>query len=90
MTPAGLEKIEQAKKDGSWTILDDVEDMLMPPDLTEALQANQPDQAHFGTYTDALKIQILYWLASAKRRATRERRIRQVVEAVTTNRSPFE
>jgi uncharacterized protein YdeI (YjbR/CyaY-like superfamily) len=90
MTSAGLEKIEQAKKDGAWTILDDVEDMLMPPDLIEALQADPPPREHFDNYPDALKKQMLYWIASAKRPETREKRIRRVIEAAAGNKSPFE
>lgn len=89
MTPAGLRKIEEAKSDGSWNILDDVENLLMPADLDQALQANPPAQEHFGNYTDSLKKQVLYWIASAKRPATRENRIKQVIEAATDTRSPF-
>ena len=38
MHPAGLEKIKTAKKDGSWSILDDVEDLKIPEDLSGGLK----------------------------------------------------
>ena len=44
MTVAGLEKIEAAKKNGSWTILDEVEDLIVPPDLEAAFDKNKEAQ----------------------------------------------
>ena len=38
MAPAGLAVVEAAKADGSWTLLDAVEDLLVPDDLAAALQ----------------------------------------------------
>ena len=37
MTSTGLAKIEAARSDGSWTRLDAVEDLVVPPDLAQAL-----------------------------------------------------
>ena len=39
MHPAGLAKIEQAKADGSWTLLDAVEALALPADLIAAFAA---------------------------------------------------
>ncbi|CAE7938040.1 unnamed protein product [Symbiodinium necroappetens] len=38
MQPSGRAKIEQAKKDGSWNFLDDVDKMIEPADLKTSLQ----------------------------------------------------
>ena len=38
MTPAGRAVIERAQADGSWTFLDDIEDLIVPDDLAEALR----------------------------------------------------
>jgi uncharacterized protein YdeI (YjbR/CyaY-like superfamily) len=35
LAPPGLAKIAAAKKDGSWTLLDDVEALVIPPDLAK-------------------------------------------------------
>ena len=40
MAPAGLALIEEAKRDGSWTLLDDVENLVDPDDLAAALGAH--------------------------------------------------
>lgn len=39
MAPAGLARIETARQNGSWTLLDEVEALIIPPDLAAALQA---------------------------------------------------
>ena len=89
MTPAGLAPIEQAKADGSWTLLDEVEDLVVPSDLAGAL-AKAPEAArrHFAEFTDGQKKQILYWIVSAKRVETRSRRIAQTVTAAAEGRLP--
>ena len=42
MAPAGLAKVEAAKADGTWTLLDEVETLTVPPDLAAALAALPP------------------------------------------------
>lgn len=38
MTPAGIAVIEAAKTDGSWTVLEDAENLVVPDDLAAALE----------------------------------------------------
>ena len=47
MTGSGLAVIEAARRDGSWTILDDVENLRVPPDLAAALAARPEAERHF-------------------------------------------
>jgi len=70
MRKPGLDKIEAAKADGSWAALDDVDAMIVPADLAEALRANPAGQAAWNARTDSRKKQALQWLASAKRPET--------------------
>ncbi|MEO0648957.1 MAG: YdeI/OmpD-associated family protein [Cyanobacteria bacterium J06650_10] len=79
MMPAGLAKIERAKADGSWTFLDDVEALIVPEDLTEALRENQAAKETFDGFNDSSKKGILQWLKMAKRQNTRQRRIEKIV-----------
>lgn len=79
MTPAGQAAIDRAKADGSWTILDSVEAMEVPDDLAAALDAEPEARRHFDAFTAGRRKQILRWLVDAKRPATRERRIAEVV-----------
>ena len=37
MAPAGFKAIERAKQNGSWNLLDGVDELLIPPDLDRAL-----------------------------------------------------
>ncbi|HML05119.1 MAG TPA: YdeI/OmpD-associated family protein [Methanobacterium sp.] len=89
MTPAGLEKIEAAKKDGSWNFLDDIENLIIPEDLKEYLDFNESVKTNFEAYSISVKKQILYWIKSAKREATRKNRIEKVVELAAENKKPF-
>lgn len=50
MTPAGLEKVEAAKGDGSWSALDTVERLELPGDLVTALEANGAARANFEAF----------------------------------------
>lgn len=89
MTPVGLEKIETAKKNGSWTILDEVEDLIVSLDLEKAFKKNKNAQDNYNVFTDSVKKQILWFVISAKRSKTRQKRIENVIEATTRNKKPF-
>jgi uncharacterized protein YdeI (YjbR/CyaY-like superfamily) len=89
MKPAGLEKINTAKKDGSWTILDEVEDLVIPKDLKKSLKQNKVANENFEAFSDSIKKQVLYWIVSAKMKETRLRRIKKTVELAAKNKKPF-
>ena len=78
MKPAGMEKVEAAKKDGSWTFLDNIEDLKVPEDLKKAINKNQAAARNFNSFGDSKKKQILYWVCSAKRQETRDKRIKKI------------
>ena len=81
MTDAGEAKIRSAKKDGSWTLLDDVEKLVVPDDLAAAFAKNREAARHYETFTSGQKKGLLWWIKSAKRPATREKRIAATVRA---------
>ncbi len=88
MTPAGMKKIEAAKKDGSWSILDDVEDLIIPKDLKKAFKMNSTAEIHYSNFSNSSKKAILFWIASAKRPETRNNRIKKTVEMLSHNENP--
>lgn len=90
MKPSGLEKVEAAKKDGSWNFLDDIEKLVIPEDLREILGQNPSASKSYEAYTDSVKKQVLYWIASAKRNETRIRRIKKIVKKAENNENPFD
>lgn len=89
ITPAGLEKIEAAKKDGSYYFLDDIYDLIIPDDLKEALDSNKAAKRNFDTFSESIKKQILYWIKTAKRHQTRKNRIEKTVKLAVKNKNPF-
>ena len=88
MTPAGLAKIEQAKTDGSWTRLDSVEAMTLPPELRKALAANRTAKRNFDAWPQSARKQVLYYLNAAKRPETRARRIDEIIRNLAANIRP--
>lgn len=81
MRPAGLAKIEAAKKDGSWTLLDSVEALSMPADLRRALSRAGVTKA-FDALSNSAKRAHLYRLVTAKRPETRAKRLAAVVASL--------
>lgn len=89
MTEVGLTKINAAKQDCSWTILDAIEALVIPPDLKQALEANETANRNFNTLNNSLKKNILFWIDSAKRPETRLNRIEKTVSSVVQNKNPL-
>jgi uncharacterized protein YdeI (YjbR/CyaY-like superfamily) len=85
MAPAGLAKIEAAKQDGSWSALDAVEALEIPPDLMQALAANPTAQHYFDAFPRSAKRAILAWIANAKKPETRASRINETVRLAAEN-----
>ncbi len=89
MKPRGLEKVEAAKKDGSWNFLDDIEDLVVPKDLKNALNESKLAFDNFEACSDSVKKQMLYWIASAKKDETRIKRIEKTLESIKKGETPF-
>ncbi|HYW10560.1 MAG TPA: YdeI/OmpD-associated family protein, partial [Longimicrobium sp.] len=85
MAPPGLAKLEAAKQDGSWTLLDAVEAMEMPDDLEQAL-ASYPDAArHFAAFPPSARKVILQWVTLARKPETRAARIAEAARLANEN-----
>lgn len=85
MHPAGLAKIEQAQRDGSWVALDGVEDLEVPPDLQQALAAYPQAAAHFAAFPRSAKRGILEWILVAKKPETRAQRVAETARLANDN-----
>lgn len=75
MAAPGRQVIEAAKADGSWSLLDDVENLIVPEDLARAFAANPPAASEWEAFPPSAKRGILEWIVRAKRPETRTRRI---------------
>jgi uncharacterized protein YdeI (YjbR/CyaY-like superfamily) len=89
MTEAGLKKIEIAKSNGSWNRLDEVEKYIkVPEDLKVALAENPTAKENFENFAPSHKKQYLWWLKSARKDETRQKRIRSIVKRAAENIKP--
>jgi uncharacterized protein YdeI (YjbR/CyaY-like superfamily) len=89
MRPAGLAAIERAKANGSWTLLDDVEQGIVPDDLAAALAAHPPAATNFEAFPKSARRGLLAWTAMARRPETRAARIEQIAERAAVNERAF-
>lgn len=85
MLPAGIAAVEEAKRRGTWTMLDDVEALVVPEDLAAALDAQPPARANFDAFPPSARRMLLYWVVQAKRPETRTRRIAEIAEKAAVN-----
>jgi uncharacterized protein YdeI (YjbR/CyaY-like superfamily) len=85
MHAAGLAKIEAAQRDGSWTKLDAVEQLVVPPDLVAACKRLPPAAKHFDAFPRSAKRGILEWILQAKRPETRAKRVEETARLAQKN-----
>ena len=83
--PAGEAVIAEAKRSGSWTKIDAVEAMVVPPDLQKALAAAKNALANFNAFPRSARKGYLHWIQNCKRPETRAERIRTVVKCAVEN-----
>ncbi len=82
---SGIEKIKIAKKNGSWTALDDVENLIIPKELQIAFDKNTTAFENYNSFAPSYRKSYLYWLNQAKRAQTRKNRIEQIVKLCEKN-----
>jgi uncharacterized protein YdeI (YjbR/CyaY-like superfamily) len=80
MQEAGYKSIEIAKENGSWTVLDEVEALVVPEDLKKALANHAGALEYFDGLSKSDRKILLHWVVSAKREETRQKRISEIVE----------
>lgn len=88
MQPRGAATIDAAKADGSWSLLDDVEDLVVPADLAAALdEAGARDT--WEAFPRSVKRVHLVRLVEAKRPATRAERLRVISAEAAQGRRAY-
>jgi uncharacterized protein YdeI (YjbR/CyaY-like superfamily) len=89
MTEQGLKCIEAAKQNGSWTILDEVEELIIPEDLATAFIGKTDAKDFFLGLSKSVKKIMLSGLVFAKRPETRQKRIDEIMEFAEKKQKPF-
>ncbi|ROR92237.1 YdeI/OmpD-associated family protein [Nocardioides aurantiacus] len=87
MRPAGQAVVDAAVADGSWTLLDDVEDLVVPDDLAAALD-HRSARATWDALGRSARRAALVHLVGAKRPATRARRVTEVADRTAAGERP--
>ncbi len=85
MAKRGRELVEQAKRSGTWTALDEVEALIIPSDLASRMSAYAGSAQNFQAFPRGVKRGILEWIAQAKRPETRAKRIEQTASLAAKN-----
>ena len=85
MLPAGQAVVDRARADGSWTVLDAVEDLIVPEDLAAAFDRHDSAREHWDSFPPSARKQILWWIVQAKRPATRAQRVEETARRASLN-----
>ena len=88
MMQAGYDSVERAQKNGSWTMLDHVEELTVPEDLETAFHTNPGSKDFFSGLSKSVRKSILQWLVLAKRPETRQKRINEIAELAAQRLKP--
>lgn len=90
LAPAGRAAVERAKADGTWTALDGVEALDVPPDLAAALDAQPPARANWDAFPRSVRRGVLELVLNARRPETRQKRIAEIARAAAEGIRPFQ
>ena len=85
MHPSGLAIVEMARQNGTWTALDEVENITMPDDLQTLFSQNSTALAHWEQFPRSAKRGILEWILNARKPETRQKRIAETVALAEKN-----
>lgn len=82
---SGYKMIDLAKKTGTWTAMDDVENGVIPKELQIAFYKNLKAFENYQNFARGYRKSYLSWLYSAKREATKEKRIKEIIRLCEAN-----
>jgi len=88
MRDAGFQSIAIAKDNGSWTILDEVEELVVPEDLAHALASRDGANEYFEGLSKSGRKILMQWVVLARRPETRQKRIIEIAENARTRKKP--
>ena len=75
MEPAGAAAVASAKESGMWTLMDPVEDLVVPDDLDAAFDVHVGSREHWESFSPSSRKQMLAWIVMAKKPETRAMRV---------------
>lgn len=84
MHESGLASIQAGKESGLWNFMYDVDNLIIPKDLQDALRQKEGAAEFFDTINDSSKRFVLRWIKLAKIAKTRENRIQKIAKLSST------
>ena len=81
----GWKTIKHAKKIGTWTAMDDVENLVIPAELQEAFKMHPRALKNYKNFAPGYRKSYLSWLYHAKKDATRDKRIIEIIRLCESN-----
>ena len=88
MREEGYKSIEIAKENGSWIFLDKIEAVIVPEHLKDEFENYKGSMEYFDSLSKSAKKILLYWVFSAKRKETRQKRILEIAVNASENLKP--
>ena len=88
MTEAGLKSVEIAKQNGSWTILDSVEDLEIPDELEREFSKRPGSKEYFLSLSKSVRKAMLSWIVLARRAETKQKRSIEIAEKAGQKQKP--
>jgi len=87
MTAAGEKAIAQAKESGSWEQpVTSPGPLPMPPEFDQQLKRNKKARSFFESLAPSYRREYVDWVASAKREATRQRRMEEALDLLSSGK----
>lgn len=89
MKKAGLEKVEEGKKSGTWQMAySSKKEEAVPDELLQALNRDKTACTNFFNYSISIRNRYINWINRAKQKTTRDNRIEKVVGFAQGNVKP--
>jgi uncharacterized protein YdeI (YjbR/CyaY-like superfamily) len=83
MTEAGMSKVNEAKENGQWEAAIRREQVdIIPEELESELRKKEGAISAYRALPDSHKKRYIFWLQSAKREETRQRRVQKILDEV--------
>lgn len=88
MTEEGHKCVALAKENGTWSLTDDAENLIVPDDLAAAFSNHKGSAENFSGFAKSSRRAILAWLILAKQTNTRQRRINEIASMAAQGKKP--
>ncbi|EMS33783.1 hypothetical protein C943_04102 [Mariniradius saccharolyticus AK6] len=86
MHPAGTAMVALAKEKGTWSALEEVDQLILPADLAAEFDKNPQALSFWERFSKSSRRGIMEWILNAKRPETRNQRIEETVRLAGENK----